>query len=306
MTRLLQLYPLPPAQSAEASALPLEVGNQILSKLSAINEKLVSLDGRVRDTETALAGRTTDPVATPAPSVNQANVANVSNDVVDDSVIPSTDFLRSNKVIQQQVDARFLELQTVANLPAQGKLKSQRGGNVHIPVKKFVAWPHHYVLVGKDRKPPTYDQLCPTRWMAGCLKAAMDLPQPDRDQNLQCLINLLEDASDFSFDNAKACHAVVLTTMEHDKISWQDTDQLDRLRRQHAQQHPAPANLPGNSASKSLVSKDYNQEMICKFFLTNSCTHQTSHVTKNVLYKHTCAKCGEEHRSKTGPSKTKN
>ena len=67
----------------------------------------------------------------------------------------------------------------------------------------------------------------------------MDLPQPDRDHNLHYLINLLNDASDFSFDNAKACHAVVLTSMEHDKVAWQETDKLDRFRRQHAQQHPA-------------------------------------------------------------------
>ena len=147
-----------------------------------------------------------------------------------------------------------------------GKLKSQRSTTVHIPIKKSVAWPHHYVLVGKDKNPPTSDQLCPTRWMAGCLKRAMDLPQPDRDSNLNYLINLSEDASDFSFDNAKACHAVVLTTMEHDKLSSQDTDQLDRLRRQHAQQHPQLANLPPNNLQKSGPNKDHPREMSCKFF----------------------------------------
>ena len=45
----------------------------------------------------------------------------------------------------------------------------------------------------------------------------------------------MEDASDFSFENAKACHAVVLTTMEADKLTWLDTDGLGRYRQFHAQ-----------------------------------------------------------------------
>ena len=215
-----------------------------------------------------------------------------------DSIVPSTDFLRSDRAIQQQVDARFLELQGAANLLTSGKLKSQRGGNASIPIKKLVTWPHHYILAGKDKKPITYDQLQPTQWMSGCLQAAMDLPQPDRDHNLHYLINLLNDASDFSFDNAKACHAVVLTSMEHDKVAWQETDKLDRFRRQHAQQHPAPQTSGPGASNKSSKMGDYSKEMICKFFLDGSCSRYQSHITRGVLYKHLCNKCGEEHKGK--------
>ena len=74
--------------------------------------------------------------------------------------------------------------------------------------------------------------------------------------NLEYLANLLEDASDFLFANAKACHAVVLTTMEADKLEWKDTEQLDRLRRQHAQKHPSPANSNTNqTTSKNKISE---------------------------------------------------
>ena len=48
----------------------------------------------------------------------------------------------------------------------------------------------------------------------------------------------MEDAADFTFENAKACHAVVLTTMEADKLDWFDTAGLDRIRRSKAQRHP--------------------------------------------------------------------
>ena len=40
----------------------------------------------------------------------------------------------------------------------------------------------------------------------------------------------MEDASDFGFENARNCHAVVLTTMEADKLDWSNTNELDRIR----------------------------------------------------------------------------
>ena len=133
---------------------------------------------------------------------------------------------------------------------ATGKLKSQRGGGPDVPIKKFVAWPQHYVLVGSRKERPSYNQLKPTQWMAGVIKGALDLPEPDRMCQLKYLANLLEDASDFSFENAKACHAVGLTTMEQDKLAWSDTLKLHRLRRQHVQRHGAPSQTHNVNSNK--------------------------------------------------------
>ena len=58
-----------------------------------------------------------------------------------------------------------------------------------------------------------------------------------RASMLDYLGNLMEDASDFSWDSAKACHAILLTNMEADRISWNETDKLDRIRRAHGQRH---------------------------------------------------------------------
>ena len=54
---------------------------------------------------------------------------------------------------------------------------------------------------------------------------------------LDYLGNLMEDASDFSWEAAKASHAIALTNMEADRLKWTDTDKLDRIRRAHAQRH---------------------------------------------------------------------
>ena len=86
-----------------------------------------------------------------------------------------------------------------------------------------MTWPQHYIFIGLENKRPTYDQLDPVTFIAAwCLKGALHLQESDRMKNLQYLSNLLQDASDFSFEEAEACHAMVLTTMEFDKLSWQD------------------------------------------------------------------------------------
>ena len=54
---------------------------------------------------------------------------------------------------------------------------------------------------------------------------------------LDYLDNLMEDASDFSWEAAKASHAIALNNMEADRLKWTDTDKLDRIRRAHAQRH---------------------------------------------------------------------
>ena len=103
-----------------------------MTKFPAISEHLNTLDGRDRETKTALADRTTHLIV---PSSSQENANNVTtatastaniattsstlpsvNLANNDDLIPSTDFLKSDRAIQQQVDARFLQLQGAANL----------------------------------------------------------------------------------------------------------------------------------------------------------------------------------------------
>ena len=108
--------------------------------------------------------------------------------------------------------------------------------------------------------------------MAGVLKTALDLPN---DQKIEYLANLMEDAADFTFESAKVCHAVVLTTMEADKLDWFDTDGLDRIRRSKAQRHPTHAK---NVTVEKTVESD-NPSMVCKYYLTHSCNRSGSHTT---------------------------
>ena len=80
------------------------------------------------------------------------------NPPVESGIVPNTDFLKMNAAIQSQVDARFLELHNSTVSTTSHKLKSQRGGT-DVLIKKYVAWPQNYVLIGPDKRRLSYDQL---------------------------------------------------------------------------------------------------------------------------------------------------
>ena len=310
------------------------INSSILEKLSAISNQLSSLDGRVRATETSLAGRTTDlvtptsatVVASTATSTAQnsyatgstssiaasqrdiSNVVSCSLGVANSNIIPSAEFLKSNDEIQRKVDARFAELHNAqVAFQTTGKLKSQRGGASDVPIKRFVPWPQHYMLVGKEKFRPSYDQLTPIQWISGCIKGALDLCESDRVLALKYFSSLLEDASDFGFEGAKACHAVVLTSMEQDRLNWGDTLELDRLRRQHAQRHTPTPNLQLNgSSNKKSDSKNEGKDFPCKYYNDTHCSRHESHLTKGVWFLHICSKCRGNHKAKNCPGTSKN
>ena len=133
----------------------------------------------------------------------------------------------------------------------------------------------------------------------------------------------MEDASDFSFEGARACHAVVLTTMEQDKCSWTDTHELDRFRRNHAQRHypapqsnrhpPASSNSRQNAPSRSTRANKAQSEQtnaraqkFCVYYNDGYCRKLKSHNSGGVFYKHLCENCSGEHAAVDCPDKVKN
>ena len=76
----------------------------------------------------------------------------------------------------------------------------------------------------------------------------------------------MEDASDFSWVSAKACHAVLLCEMERGKVSWSDTSRIDRIWRAHAQNHQNRQNWR------------YRQQEKCPWFCKNYQTERTKKI----------------------------
>ena len=122
---------------------------------------------------------------------------------------------------------------------------------------------------------------------------------------LDYLGNIMEDASDFSWESAKAAHAILLTNMEADRLNWAETDKIDHVRRAHAQRH-----IPGvhNSATRPTIKKVKNagakNGLICKFFQEGgTCKFYSYHRTAGQYYRHVCEQCDGLHLTQKFVSK---
>ena len=113
---------------------------------------------------------------------------------------------------------------------------------------------------------------------------------------LDYLGNIMED---FSWDSAKACHAVVFNNMEADRLNWNDTDKTDHIHHAHAQRDTSGTQ---SSASHLLVKKNKNPQskngVICRYFQGGTCKYPTHHRTAGQFYRHACETCDGLHTTK--------
>ena len=96
-----------------------------------------------------------------------------------------------------------------------GKVKSKRGGNVEVLVKHKVAWTHEAILGGVTRFRVSYDQLSMLQQVqCFCKNVLEESDHSIREKMIQYMGGLMEDATDFSWQGAKAGHAVLLCEFE--------------------------------------------------------------------------------------------
>ena len=179
--------------------------------------------------------------------------------------IPDLNVLRQDMSVQALVDQRLKQL---ADAKKTGtKIKSLRGGSVEVLVPNCVKWPHEYVLSGLSKERVSYDHLSTTQWLAGfCRIMKEEQNLKIRDNMLDYMISLFDDANDLSWDAAKASHTVLLRRMEQGEVKdYSQIEKIDRIRHANAQRHN-----------------------ITTF---GSCSHTKTHKTRGVLYKHVCAAC---------------
>ena len=165
------------------------------------------------------------------------------------------------------------------NHTGNGKIKSQRGGPVDFFVNHRIKWPHEYVLAGQNKDRITYNQLTPLQWMTGfCRSMREETNMQIKEHMLDYVINLLEDANDFSWASIKASHAVLLCRMEQGEVvGWSDVEKIDCIRRAHAQRHISQQSAQGKTHEKN--GKQPTKFVACVYFNKNMCS-QTKQIMK--------------------------
>ena len=271
---------------------------QILAQLSSISDRLNVLESKkvkkhsdpkkIKGVSKSKASTRVTPVTLPQ---NQCPT----------SGMPSLQSIRQDAFIQSQVDQRLRDL--AQNTTAGTKLKSLRGGPVEVLVSNRVKWPQEFVLSGFKKERIQYDQLSVAQWVAGFCRILREEQDPQgKEHMLDYLIALMEDANDFSWDAARASHAVLLCRMEQGEVkNYTETEKLDRIRRANAQRHVANTSEEVSNFQK----KTKNKVLTCSFYNQGTCIHQKSHDTKGVTYRHICAHCFQQF-GKTYPHSEQN
>ena len=291
------------------------VSQQILLQLQQLGDKMDQMDRRVQRTEAALeqgnsqaSNSTVIPHSSPT---SKTLSAGIDTETTAESVVPSLGYLRNNVSVQAEVDKRLAELAQMNETATKGRLKSQRGGPGDITVKRIVDWPQNFILTGSRKTRLSYDDLTMAQWVSGFVRGVQEEKSvAAKSSMLDYLGNLMEDASDFSWESAKAAHAIVLTNMEADRLNWTETKKLDRIRRAHAQRHvTAPySNISKTPYGKKVKNSGSKNGINCKFFQEGTCRFPTHHRSAGVLYRHACESCDGPHvtRSCTQKSVSKN
>ena len=269
------------------------IQEQILKELQSVSSRLEVVENKVAETSTTTQGPKDTHKLSSFSKTKQVHkhckhkkFCYSSESESEDSDVPDLAYLRSNKRIQKKVDDRIAELEK--NFETKGKsekLKSKRGGSVEVLVEKRVAWPHDVILGGQNRTRVTYDQLSLTQFAQGFIKNVLEeKSEKIREKMLSYFADLMEDATDFSWANAKAANAVILCEMERGRLTWEDSDRLDRLRRAHAQKHSF-------QKSQNWARGETKKPWYCKSFQAGLCFHNKDHENGGKLYRHICAFC---------------
>ena len=202
-----------------------------------------------------------------------------------DGQLPNLSTLRSSVKIQRQVDNRLREpelLQCDSGNELKGRIKSKRGGPVKVKkiVKKKVVWPHEAILGGANQTRVTYDQLSLSQWVQGFCPNIIDEQYNDRQERMiSYMSDLMEDATDFSWQNAKAAHA------EHGTVSWEDTEQIDPIQCVHAQKHTV------SNAKGWTKADNFKKPWFCRFYQNGTCQFSMDHEVAGKMHRHICAAC---------------
>ena len=82
--------------------------------------------------------------------------------------------------------------------------------------------------MGVTQQRVNYDQLSLIQWVQGfCRNLLEESDWGRKDIMVSYLADLMEDATDFSWQGAKVAHTVLMCEMERGTVKWEDGDRID-------------------------------------------------------------------------------
>ena len=233
-----------PAYSPNASGAITHQVDNIMSSLDSIQKAINSFDSRLTAMETQSSAATVSPAMTgvQVPTHSAANIASGQvRQQLDTIGLSSSDSADSDKVKHFRTHRKYK------------KSKSGRCKTTEDFVMQQVSWPHHGIYQGQDRKPATYDTLSVTEFVQGYVSNVLNETSPGTAHSMLIhLQEMMQDASDFPWENVRNYHGIVLGQMEQDQLSWKDSSSIQELRTQYAR-----AKAPPPAVTDALLCQDF-------------------------------------------------
>ena len=167
--------------------------------------------------------------------------------------------------------------------------KSGRARTAEDLVVRDIAWPHYPVYLGPERRAAKYAELTPEQFVYGFLhnmKREAPAVQQIMKQHLQ---DLMQDAMEYGWDNARAYHGLLLQQFEMNRLTWQDTPAIELLRRTYAQRAPSAQPPTKPAAGKEKVAGAGT--LYCAAYQLGSCQQTGDHSSPRGFVRHICAYC---------------
>ena len=272
-----------------------DTNSQILTMLMELKMEVSGVRHRMDTFESR--GTGADNQSDPGSPVDSTNLAARSQDNGDLQDL-TPDSLRKNMQIMAQAAERLAQFGAsqvtasggVDNLTLRGP--GRKSGSQMLAsdaIKSVIDWPHFYVkrMVAGRRKPIYFADLKAVEFVQGFM-AMLKAPKNvfDREKMLNLLHTLMQDATDFGWDNARKFYEMLGVDVERGLLRWDDMIAIESMRLTYCRT-VVPEKKDSKEGQKGQTRTAPPGTRCCASFQRNACDQRRDHHP----FTHACSYC---------------
>ena len=131
-----------------------------------------------------------------------------------------------------QQDTNNTVLQRNCNKQSLKSGRDRIGGSDHSGI--FEKWPQEACFIGPGRNRVRYDELTQPQWTAGITAIAAEEKNPVVQRNMfTYMASIRQDVCDFGFKSCLGAHALILSNLEDQILTWDDLPSIQKVRKNY-------------------------------------------------------------------------
>ena len=213
-----------------------------------------------------------------------------TGDIPADMNVPSVSELRRDYVLGREVNRRLAEMDIAddsadAQRTGAQRPRGKRSGaarTVQDSIIHDIDWPHFHIYTPPGAEAMTFERLTVAEFTFGFLQM---VDQPDAKFNRAIMWDLLkdimEDAVEYPWANVRNFYWVVGNQVENDRMKWEETEKIAKLRVKHSQKHEVVVK------KQATQQPNFEKTCFCVPYQKRECPEKNDHGG----LRHICAHC---------------